>query len=152
MHILPLSCKWGSMGYVSLLNISFIKSKSLFCIHVLLLSILLVHLLTLSYFVFPVVGEVTGLDSKNFASRSWLRFRGSRSQERWAGEVSCRARPSKVNSLFKVAHVCRFRRIDLPGTEFFALNNKHIFSISFFPVWLYYLQLKNTTVSRNTPD
>lgn len=144
----------GEHGVCEFAQSSFIKSKSLLCIHVLLLSILLVHLLTLSYFVFPVVGEVTGLDSKNFASRSWLRFRGSRSQERWAGEVSCRTRPSKVNSLFNIAHACRFRRIDLPGTKFFALNNiqTYIFSISFSPVWLYYLQLKNTTVSRNIPD
>lgn len=114
---------------------SFIKSKSLLCIHILLLSILLVHLLTLSYFVFPVVGEVTGLDSKNFASRSWLRFRESRSQERWAGEVSCRTRLSKVNSVFNITHTCRFRRIDLPGNEFFDWsyywNNKetYIFNI-----------------------
>lgn len=114
---------------------SFIKSKSLLCIHILLLSILLVHLLTLSYFVFSVVGEVTGLDSKNFASRSWLRFRESRSQERWAGEVSCRTRLSKVNSVFNITHTCRFRRIDLPGNEFFDWsyywNNKetYIFNI-----------------------
>lgn len=125
----------GEHGVREFAQSSFIKSKSLLCIHILLLSILLVHLLTLSYFVFSVVGEVTGLDSKNFASRSWLRFRESRSQERWAGEVSCRTRLSKVNSVFNITHTCRFRRIDLPGNEFFDWsyywNNKetYIFNI-----------------------
>lgn len=148
---------WVSLTFLSLNQSR--SSLTLLCNHVLLLSVLLVHLLTLAYFVFSVVDEVTGLDSKNFASRFWLRFRVSRSQERWAGEVSCRTRPSKVNFLFIVTHACRFRRIDSPGNDSFDWPYywkkkpcKHIFSISFFPVWFYYLQLKNTTVPRNTPN
>lgn len=123
MHILPLSCNGGAWGmWVSLtfLSLNQIRSSlTLLCNHVLLISVLLVHSLTLTYFVFSVVDEVTGLDSKNFASRFWLRFRVSRSQERWAGEVSCRTRPSKVNFLFIVTHACRFRRIDSPGNDSF---------------------------------
>lgn len=116
---------WGNMRYVSLLKSIFFSlnqsrsSLTLLCNRVLFLSVQLVHLLTLTCLFFSVVGEVTGLDSKNFASRSWLRFRKSRSQEPWAGEVSCRTRPSKVNYLFNVTRACRFRRIDLPGNDSF---------------------------------